>query len=232
MYRNTYVEINVDNLKYNVETLINNYKGYKYYIGVVKGNAYGHSEKIARHLLASGINYLAVATLEEAMAIRKETIDAPILCLEPVSLNSIEECINNKIAITIPSFEYFESLLKKDLSGNLKVHIKIDSGMNRLGLNDKNEVKKVYENLKYDNNMELEGIFTHFATSGINDKNWDNQLESFKEIVSLIDLNTIPIIHLGRSLTLLNHEKISFANGIRLGIIMYGYNQTPVVRKV
>ena len=73
----------------------------------------------------------------------------------------------------------------------------------------------------------MEGIFTHFATDGIYDISWDNQMNSFHELTSEIDLSQIPIIHLGRSQTLLNHNKIPFTNGIRLGIILYGYNTTP-----
>ena len=68
MYRNTYAEINVDNLQHNVKEIIQKYPDYQYYFGIVKGNAYGHSDKIAKYLLESGINSLAVASLEEAIA--------------------------------------------------------------------------------------------------------------------------------------------------------------------
>ena len=98
--------------------------------------------------------------------------------------------------------------------------------MNRLGIKDKNELKEVCTLIKENNNFTLEGIYTHFATSGIWDKYWDNSLEKFKEITSTINLKEIPIVHLGRSLTLVNHPKIEFANGIRTGIVMYGFAQS------
>ena len=60
MYRNSYVEINVDNLQHNVKEIIKKYPDYQYYFGVVKGNAYGHSDKVAKYLVESGINYLAI----------------------------------------------------------------------------------------------------------------------------------------------------------------------------
>ena len=88
-------------------------------------------------------------------------------------------------------------------------------------------VDMVAEGFKIKQHILLEGIFTHFATDGIYDPSWDNQLKSFQELTSEIDLTQIPIVHLGRSQTMLNHEKITFANGIRLGIILYGYNTTP-----
>ena len=93
MYRNTYAKINIDNLEHNVKEIIKKYPEYKYYFGVVKGNAYGHSSKIAKYLIQSGINYLAVASLEEAIEIRNDNVTAPILCLEPIDISYIEKCI-------------------------------------------------------------------------------------------------------------------------------------------
>ena len=100
--------------------------------------------------------------------------------------------------------------------------------MNRLGFKEKNELNEIYEELKNKENIEIEGIFSHFATLGINDKEWDNQLEKFKEITSDINLKEIPIVHLYKSAAFINHSKIDFCNGIRLGIAMYGYYSSPV----
>lgn len=227
MYRNTYVEINIDNLKHNVKEIITKYPDYDYYFGVVKGNAYGHSDKIAKYIIESGINYLAVASLEEGISIRKTGIQTPILCLEPIEIEYLKECIENDITVTVHDYEYFKALMAVELPDLLKVHIKVDTGLCRLGLTSKTQIKEIVEGLKIKHNVILEGIFTHFATDGIYDPSWDNQLKSFQELTSEIDLTQIPIVHLGRSQTMLNHEKISFANGIRLGIILYGYNTTP-----
>ena len=227
MYRNTYVEINIDNLQNNVKEIVKKYPEYDYYFAVVKGNAYGHSDKICKYLIESGINYFAISSLEEGISLRKDGIKIPILCLEPVGLEHIEKCIENNITITVHDYEYFKELQKIDIKKPLKVHIKIDSGLCRLGFRDKMQVKEVVQELRKKTNVEVEGIFTHFATDGVYDVSWDNQYEKFQEITSEIDLMQIPIVHLGRSQTLLNHNKIPFANGIRLGIIIYGYNTTP-----
>ena len=96
--------------------------------------------------------------------------------------------------------------------------------MNRLGFKDKNEVKNVVDELN-ESSIALEGIYTHFATSGMWDKHWDDGLNNFKEITSLIDLSKIPIVHLGRSLTLVQHKMPDFVNGVRPGIILYGFAQ-------
>ena len=101
MYRNTYIEININNLQHNVKEIVKKYPDYQYYFGVVKGNAYGHSDKIAKYLIESGINYFAISSLEEAVSLRKNGITIPILCLEPIDIEYINECIENDITITI-----------------------------------------------------------------------------------------------------------------------------------
>ena len=226
MYRNTYLEVDCNQLKKNVVEIKNTYPDYDYYFVVVKANAYGHGGYIINSLIDGGINYLAVSSLEEAIALRDFNTEIPILCLEPIRLEFIEECVKNNITITVSNIEYFNKLVNLQLSNSLKFHLKIDSGMSRLGLKDANEVLDVVSNFSKNSNLILEGIYTHFATSGILDKHWDDQLENFKKLTSKIDLSKISIVHMGRSLTLVNHSKIPFCNGTRLGIITYGMSQS------
>ena len=228
MFRKTYLEVNCENLKNNIINIKENYPDYKYYFGVVKANSYGHGGFIINSLIEGGVNYLAVSSLEEALDLRKYNTEIPILILEPINLDYIEEAVKNNITITISNIEYFKKLINVQLSGSLKFHIKVDSGMNRLGLNNCADLEYVVNNYSKNSNLVLEGIYSHFATSGINDKHWDNQLEKFKEITKNIDLAIIPIVHLNRSLSLVNHPKISFCNGTRLGIVMYGMSQSMV----
>lgn len=225
MYRNTFVEIDNNKLKNNVKEIIKKYHKYKYYIGVVKANAYGHGNYIVNDLIASGINYLAVSSLEEAISIRKYNKEIPILCLEPINIEYLKEVILNNVTITITSINYVKELIGKENLDKLKVHLKLDTGMNRLGIKSKEEVTEIVTLLN-DNNIYLEGIYTHFATSGVNDTYYEKQLNNFQYLTSDIDLNKIEIIHLDRSITLVHHDKISFATGVRLGIIMYGFNQS------
>lgn len=228
MYRKTYVEINIDNLKNNVKNIINYYNNYDYYFGVVKGNCYGHGTTyVINELIESGVNYLAVSSLEEALEARQINKKIPILSLEPIRVEYIDICAKNNITMTVHDYDYAKELINKKIDKKIKVHLKIDSGMNRLGFKDKNQLKEIYTELKNKENVEIEGIFTHFATLGINDKDWDNQLEKFKGITSEIDINEIPIRHLAKSAAFINHPKIEFSNGIRLGIAMYGYDSTP-----
>lgn len=225
MYRRTYLEVDCKKLENNIINIRKNYPGYEYYFGVVKGNAYGHGSYVINSLIRGGINYLAVSSLEEAIKLREYNAEIPILILEPIHLEFLDKCLINDITITVSNMEYFRELSTIDLPKQIKIHIKLDTGMSRLGITNSKDLDEIVEKTTDNPNLFLEGIYTHFATSGINDKHWDNQLERFKEITKNVDLSTIPIVHMGRSLTLVNHEKIPFCNGTRLGIVMYGMSQ-------
>ena len=218
MYRKTYVEVNLKNIENNVRTLINKYNYYKYYFGVVKADCYGHyGPETVESIIRGGCNYLAVATLDEALEIRKNVTDIPILCLGIIPIEYIEECIKNNITITISNLEYLKSILSYN---NLKLHIKINTGMNRLGVNNRDELNNIYKIIK-ESNLILEGIYTHIYNSG-NKIATENQFKKFEEITSEINLNEIPIIHLSASDATIGYSKLPYANGCRLGIAMYG----------
>lgn len=226
MQRKSYVKIDENILKDNVIAIKEKYPDYKYYIGVVKNNAYHHGFYIVKSLKEGGVNYFAVSSLEEAKEVRKYDLKTPILSLEPISLTYLDDVLKYGVTLTIESLEEAKELSLKDFSKKVKVHLKVDSGMHRLGFMDKNAFLKAYQLLQKNKNIFIEGVYTHFATSGVSDPYYDLQVKTFLNITSLVNLQEIPIVHLGRSLTLVEHEKLSFANGIRLGIILYGFNQS------
>lgn len=231
MYRKTYLEVNEDYLRDNVKNIILNYPKYKYYFGVVKANAYGHGEHIVNAIIDGGVNYLAVSSLDEAISVRKYNKDIPILLFGYTSIDYIDEVIKNKITLSINSFDYLKDLLLKKVKDGLKVHIKVNTGMNRLGFNDKEDIKNAVELLK-ESNIKLEGIYTHYATSGVEDIYFDKQTEKFEELTSLIDLKEIPIVHTCSSLPMVKHEKVKYTNGVRLGSVMYGYSASANVEGI
>ncbi len=226
MYRKTFMEVNIDNITSNVKNIINKYNDYKYFIAMVKSNAYGHGMYIVNDLIKSGINYLATSSLEEAMNIRKYNQDIGILCVEKIELNSIDIAIDNNITLTIHEIDYLKEIIK-NTNKKFKVHIKIDTGMNRLGINNKNELNEVVNIINKNKNIYLEGLFTHFATPGIHDKFYDIQVSNFRNITSDIDLSKIPMIHLSSSFIVLSHPKLEFENAIRIGTIIYGFDISP-----
>lgn len=226
MYRKTFIEINLDNIIKNVKNIIKKYPDYKYYIGMVKSNAYGHGMYVINEMINNGINYLAVSNLEDALDIRRFNKDIPVLCVEPIELDSIDVAIKNNVTITIHDIDYFKKI-NDQIKKKIKFHIKIDTGMNRLGIKDKDEFNEIVKLIKENDNIYLEGLFTHFATPGVNDKFYDNQISQFKYITSDIDLSKIDIIHLSSSFIMLAHPKIEIANGVRCGTILFGYDIAP-----
>lgn len=223
MYRKTYVEINLDTIEENIKKIKTTYSGYKYYIGVVKNNAYGHGIYSINAMINGGINYLAVSSLEEALEVRKINKEIPVLILEPISLEATKVAAENNITITVDNTEYFDTLIEKNIK--IKFHLKIDSGMNRFGLKEKQKVNYIFE--KSSEALYLEGIYTHLSNGRTNSEIYINQINSFKSLTSDIDLSKIEIVHLDRSLTMEQHGKIEFANGVRMGIAMYGIAYTP-----
>lgn len=220
MYRNTYVEVNLKNIESNVKKIIEKYNNYKYYFGVVKADCYGHNHiKVVETIINAGCNYLAVATLGEALEIREEIKNIPILCLGIIPIEYIEECIKNNITVTISNIDYLNKVLSKK-HDNLKVHIKVNTGMNRLGVGNKEEFNLIYKKIE-ESTLILEGIYTHIYNA-MNKKTTLEQYSRFQEITSDIDLSTIPIVHIDASDATINYEKLPYSNGCRLGIAMYG----------
>ena len=226
MYRNTYAYIDDKILTNNIKEILRKYSTYKYYIGVVKANAYGHGSYIVNDLIKGGVNYLAVSSLEEAIEIRKYNKEIPVLCLEPINIEYLDVILDNKITITVESTDYVRELVNKKITSKLLVHLKLDTGMSRLGYKDKEELIKSIKLLRENKNIFIEGIYTHLATSGINDKYYDKQIDKFMYLTEDIDLKEIPIVHLNRSITLTHHKMLPFETGTRLGIIMYGFSQS------
>ena len=221
-YRKTYSDIYLNNIKNNVEKIIDTYTGYKYYIGVVKADCYGHNTNdTVKSIIDGGCNYLAVSSLDEALEIRK-CFDTPILCLGIIDSKYMDMCEQNNIDITVTNINY----LKEISNYKLNIHIKIDTGMNRLGIKTKEEFDEIYDEIN-NTNLYLKGIFTHIYDAD-NKNNTINQIEKFKNITSNIDLNTIDIVHIAQSDTLVNYPKIDFCNGCRLGIIMYGLTKNSL----
>jgi alanine racemase len=221
--RNTYLEVDLGKIKNNVKKIINNYPTYKYYFGVVKANCYGldnESLAVTKTIIDAGCNYLAVATLEEAIAIRKKFKSIPILVLGHINKEHIKEAIEYNITITIHSEDCLEEILAQNLH-ELKAHIKINTGMNRLGINK--NLKGLYDKC-INNNIDVEGIFTHIYNAS-KETDYNKQIEFFENLLKEIDISKVPIIHISASEALTNYKKPVETNGCRLGIIMYGFSE-------
>lgn len=208
--------INLSNLLYNYHQILK-YTNKKV-IGVIKADAYGHGAfEVAQVLEKENISYLAVACLEEAIFLRKKGIKSPILILGHVSAKEIKECHFNNIAFTICSLEWLKEL---SVTKHTKLHIKIDTGMNRIGLKNIKEIKEAINIINKNHLLELEGIFTHYATADSNDEYYIKQRDQFKKILSEINF-PFKYIHTSNSAAI-NNYKEDFTNAVRPGIILYG----------
>ena len=217
MIRQTYELINLKKLENNVKTIVNSSSDYKYHIAVVKANCYGLGIKCVKSILLGGANYLAVSSLEEALKIRKIT-NTRILVLEPIDTKYIDKAHKNNITLTISSLEYLNKVKNKEFT----CHLKINTGMNRLGISSNKELNEVYKIIK-DSNIKLEGIYTHIYKSS--DKILtEKQFKCFESITKDVDLNEFEIIHIPNSETITNYKEKDYVNGCRMGIIMYGFS--------
>ena len=227
MYRNTYAEINLKNIEYNVKTLIKYLNNYKYYFGVVKADCYGHNDiKTINAIINGGVNYLCVATLDEALYIREYVKNIPILCLGIIDIKYLAICVENNITITINSLNYLNKVINEMVS-NLKVHVKINTGMNRLGVKSSDELNVIHKIIS-DSNLILEGIYTHIH-SPLNKNLTKKQISVFEKITSNIDIKEIPIIHITASDASIESNKLPYVNGCRLGIGMYGLMESKKI---
>ena len=221
--RKTYCEVNLSNLQNNVQRIISNFNDYSYYFGVVKADCYGHGDlKCIESIINGGCNYLATATIQEALRIRENFKNIPILCLGCIHNEDIYLCIKNNITISICNKEQLLDIINYNCN-HLKVHIKLNTGMNRLGISSKEELIEVVDILKK-NNIYIEGIYSHIYDAS-NEENYKKQVNCFKDLLSIIDINNISIIHLPASDALVNYKRPNFINGCRLGIIMYGFTE-------
>lgn len=222
----TYVEIDLKTMEQNARNIVAKYPEYDTFIGIVKGDAYGHGYGIVNALYKGGIRYFAVSSMEEAAAFRRENTEAPLLCLEPVAIDRLDEAEELRLTLAIPDTEYLNALINSGNPCPFNLHLQIDSGFNRLGFKDKQEIRQAADMIEK-SHFKLEGVYQHYATAGIFDPYYDAQQAKFRELTSLMDLSKIPLVHLGSGIALMAHHKPDIATATRMGLMMYGYNISP-----
>lgn len=220
IYRETYAEINLINLYKNYKS-VSNIVGNKKIIPVVKANAYGHGViQVVEHLYSKGVDYFAVSTFEEALEIRKSFDKVDILVMGVVKPIYFKDAARNKITVSISNKEQLSEL--DDFNEKLKVHIKVDSGMNRLGFKTDEEILNALNILSSCDNIYVEGIFTHFSTADCDLEYYKFQLSRFENVLSMLNYK-FEMIHVSNSSSSIKYElDIPFTTHVRLGISLYG----------
>jgi len=233
-YRPTIAEVNLDAITANVNFFRDRIPFDNQLMAVIKADGYGHGAiPIAKHLQTIGVNYFAVAFLDEAIALRNGGIDSPILVLGYTPPDAIEAAFNYQVSITVFTKEVIDTidLVGKRLQKTLNVHIKVDTGMGRIGL----AVDDVVDFLLYIKKSQwiaVEGIFTHFATADEKDKNFTlQQYKLFRSMLNDVEkIQTISYIHLSNSAAMLDLPDLKQTIS-RLGISLYGLLPSDEVSK-
>ena len=219
-----YREINLSNLKHNllqIESLLNNNCKV---MAVVKADAYGHGAvEVSKYLQSLGIMHFAVACIDEAIELREAGIVGEILVLGYTPTSRKKDLIYYNISQTIVDINYAKELCENE--GILDVHIKLDTGMNRLGtkIEDIEELIEIYKNEK----LNIKGTFSHLSRADSlleEDVNFTNsQIDKFYKIIDILEKSNIDVgkIHLQSSYGITNYKNLK-CDLVRPGIILYG----------
>lgn len=225
--RPTRAEIDLEAIRHNLKQIRNRVGNTVKILAVVKANAYGHGlVEVSKALVEGKVDYLGVAIIEEGIELREKGIEVPILVFTPPFVNELELFLKYNLDVTLCSKETADALntLVSNLGGRVNVHIKVDTGMGRLGIghHDAGEFVKYVATLR---SIHIQGIYTHFSTSDERDKEFTNlQLIRFRYVVaSLKNIGIdIPLKHCANSGAILD-LKDCFFDMVRPGIMIYGY---------
>ena len=233
--RPVWAEVDLGALKNNIREIRRLVREDKKVMAVIKANAYGHGAvPAARALQEEGITDFAVAILEEGLELRRAGIEDNILILGWTPPEDQEEAVRNDLILCI--YDLDEARMLDRTAGKLnkkaRVHLKIDTGMTRIGLslNDEN-IEKAAEIIALPN-LEVEGIFTHFSKADETDKSYARkQIRAFTEFTDKLEKMSgyhIPVKHLANSATILDLPE-AHCNMVRAGIILYGLKPSEEV---
>ena len=231
-----WAEINLDNLRENFKNIKGLTKEGTKTCGVVKANAYGHgSIQVAQTLVEEGADYLAVANVNEALELRSAGISVPLMCLGYMPEITYEDAISNDIDLTMYSVEAAKKLNSEAvrLGRKAKIHIKIDTGMSRLGFQVEEETIDAIEEISKLENVEIVGLFTHFAKADEKDKTFtQKQYEGYMHIANGVESRgiKIPIKHVCNSAATMDIPEYHM-DMVRPGIILYGHYPSDEVMK-
>ena len=240
MEKRTWAEINLDALAYNMRGIREITDPHAMIMAVVKADAYGHGVVgCAKTLLDNGADRFAVATLDEAIELRREFPDVPVMILGSSMGEEAEDIIKNGIIANVYTADFAREL--SDIAVRLgriaRVHIKLDTGMGRIGfvINDDDnsgtldEIERIY-NMP---GIEIEGIFSHFSTSDEADESYTRL--QFRRFITICDSlkergMDIPIRHICNSAAIMMYPEYHL-DMVRPGIILYGMYPSDEVDK-
>ncbi len=233
-YRDSWAEVDLSAVDYNIKQLKGRLPDEVEIYAVVKANAYGHGDlQIAKQALESGAKALAVSLLDEAIKLREAGIDAPILVMGWVRPEDAEIAARLDVSLTVFQKEWLEEVSRLDLPCTLKLHMKWDTGMGRIGIRSADEMDVLLDGIRKNSMLELEAVFTHFATADEEDLDYF-QVQSDRLEQLLVHLKKVwkdPVqIHTGNSAASMRFPE-HMKHYVRFGISMYGLYPSAVVKR-
>jgi len=231
----TWIEVNLDAIAQNVRNIKKLIGEKTELMAVVKGNAYGHDVlEVVPVVLNNGATRLAVARLEEGIFLRKAGITVPILVLGLTLKQQAELLVSYSITPTVSEYEMIEELSKFAVKEErtAKVHLKVDTGMGRIGILP-DHILDLVKKIKALKNIEIEGIFTHFSVADEKDKTYtEMQFKKFMDVLTVLENEgiRIPVKHVGNSAALLDLPHMCL-DLVRPGISVYGLYPSREVQK-
>lgn len=222
-----YARIDLDALKHNVEEIRRCKNDDALLMGVVKAGAYGHGADVVAHELEGmGFDWFAVATADEGIELRNSGIKKPILVLGYCHPDQYPELIRWQITPTIYTFEMADALnnAAKAAGKIVNIHIKIDTGMSRIGFVTEEKTVDIIKKINRLENIHIQGVFTHFACADTLDKSHvEQQIEKFNWMIRRLTEENISVelFHCSNSASIMELPS-EHMNMVRAGIILYG----------
>ncbi len=197
-------------------------------MAVVKANAYGHgATKIAQTVVAAGADYLAVATVEEAAILRDSQINCPILILGWITSAELKQALLLNASLSVFDLANAQQIndMAQKLGINATIHLKLDTGMSRLGFSPNQEALQAIKQIFSLSHLKVEGLFSHFAMADADNQPFTikqfEQFCSFKESAKKMGLY-FPICHIANSPAVLNYPQ-AYLDMVRPGLLLHGY---------
>lgn len=233
----TWAQINLDAIRDNLSSIRKVIKPGTKIMAVVKADAYGHGMiEVSKLCMAEKVDFLSVATLEEALELKEHGLTIPILILSFVPRESLEEAVMNDVRITVyrnTDVDILAAAAQK-LGKKAQVHIKIDTGMGRIGFTPDEESLRGIEDIAIQPGINLEGIFTHFAQADHEDGDYTlEQLNAFIDFTEELEKRGIKIElkHCANSAAIFRYPE-AHLDMVRAGVIMYGLYPSPCISQL
>ena len=224
-YRPTWAEVNLDNLEYNFRRIKRLVKPTTKILVTVKADGYGHGLiPISKRLARCGVDFLGVASIDEGIKLREAGLRLPILILGLILKNDCKILFKYRLTPTVCDKGLAVALnnTARSLAKPIKVHIKVDTGMGRIGVlhHEAKQLIKSISGLKY---LAIEGLFTHFALADTDRDFTRHQIDLFDRLIGDLKKEgiNIPLIHAANSMGAVGY-KMSHFNMVRPGLIIYG----------